>query len=297
MKIYIANFNGVLDGLSRELGKDIVSDWRDADTLVLWQDVIGELEQTANEAKNMGKRVIVAEHGLLSINDYIPPLSRPMVADTFMAWGNWTKSWLTDKAGIDPSRIAVTGTLLTGKIVPRRKHDKPRVLFAPRHWDKELPENLEVADELRKSQYDVFSKLLKGENDISRYPHPVSSDRQGWNHLQLCFDMLSWADVVVGIGEGTFGALTHLMDIPYISVDNWVTKDLLGKTYSRDEFVSQISPAAIQVPIESLNKQIELCIKDPDINKKEREWFRKEVLNYPGDPMEEMKKVIYGKTQ
>lgn len=293
MKIFLENFNGIFDGLVQKVKNDLTPNWQEADVIVLWQDVIGDLESIASQAKIAGKKVIVGEHGLLSINDYLPPLSRPLVADKFMAWGNWTKEWLVNKAGIDPERIVVTGTLITNKKVPRRKHDKPRVLYAPRHWDKELSENLEVADELRKGKYEVFSKLLKGENEIARYPHPVSSDRQGWNHLSLCFDMLSWADVVVGIGEGTFGALTHLMDIPYISVDNWVTKDLLGKTYTRDEFVSQISPAAIQVPIGSLNKQIELCIKDPDINKKEREWFKKEVLNYPSDPLENIKKVIY----
>ena len=293
MKIYINNFNGIFDGLVSKIGKDLTTDWRQADTVVLWQDVMGELESIASQAKMMGKRVIVAEHGLLSINDYIPPLNCPMIADTFMAWGEWTKRWLINETKIDPEKIVVTGTLLTNKIIPRRTHARKRVLFAPRHWDRELDENLEVADELRKCGYDVYSKLLKGENNLERYPHPMSTDRQNFNHIETCFEVLSWADVVVGVGEGTFGALAHLMDIPYISVDNWMEKDLLGKTYTRDEFVRQISPAAIQVPIESLNKQIELCIKDPDVNKRERAWFRKECLNYPDDSLKKMLEVIY----
>ena len=295
MKIYLCNFNGVLDDLAKHIGKDLVSDWKEADTLVLWQDVIGELEDIATQAKMWGKRVIVAEHGLLSINDYIPPLKRPLVADTFMSWGSWTKQWLVNKANIDESRISVTGTLLTDKIIPRRKHDDKRVLFAPRHWDKELQENLDVANKLKESKHSVYSKLLTGENNPINYFHPMSTDRQGLNHIETCFDVLSWADVVVGIGEGTFGALAHLMDIPYISVDNWVSKDLLGKTYTKEEFDSQISKAAIQVPIENLNEQIELCVKDQNINKEEREWFRKECLNYPGNPLERMLEVIYGK--
>lgn len=296
MKITLFNFNGILDELVNELHKtgDLVQDWHEADTLVMWQDVIGNMEEIAVQAKMLGKRVIVAEHGLLSINDYIPPLNRPLIADTFMAWGNWTKSWLV-KAGIPKEKVVVTGTLLTKKIIPRREHKDKRVLFAPRHWDRELQENLEVAAELKECKYDVFSKLLEGENNPADYPRPLSTDRQGLNHIDTCFHTLSWADVVVGIGEGTFGALTHLMDIPYISVDNWTQKDLLGKTYTREEFISQISPAAIQVPLESLNKQIELCIKDPDLNKKDREWFRKECLNYPGDPVKEILKTIYGK--
>jgi hypothetical protein len=292
MKIYIANFNGVLDGLVKHFEKDLTRDWHEADVLVLWQDVIGDLENLASQAKNAGKRVIVAEHGLLSINDYIPPLNRPLVADTFMAWGNWTKEWLVNKAHVDPDRIRVTGTLISDKMIPRRKNHGPRILFAPRHWDGELQENLDVAEKLKECKYDVFSKLLDGENSPQNYPQPMSTNRQELNHIETCFQVLSWADVVVGIGEGTFGGLTHLMDIPYISVDHWQDKDLLGKTYTREEFKSQISRAAIQVPIESLLTQIDLCVKDPDINKEEREWFRKECLNYPGDPLKDMISVI-----
>ena len=77
MKIYVANFNGVFDELVRDIRQDLVEDWRKADVVVLWQDVIGDLEDIANEAKSLGKKVIVGEHGFLSINDYIPPLSRP----------------------------------------------------------------------------------------------------------------------------------------------------------------------------------------------------------------------------
>lgn len=295
MKIFIQNFNGVLDELVRAVKNDTVKDWRQADVVVLWQDVIGEPESIASQAKIAGKKVIVAEHGMLSINDYIPPLSRPMIADKFMAWGNFTKEWLVEKAGIDPDRIVVTGTLLTKQIVPRRKHEDKRVLFAPRHWNGELKENLDVADELRKCDYTVFSKLLAGENNPASYPHPMTTDRQGFNHIKDCFSVLSWADVVVGIGEGTFGALAHLMDIPYISVDNWIEKDLLGKTYTKEEFDSQITKAAIKTPLPLLNMTIDAVIKNPDFNKGEREWFRKECLNVEGenDPLKKMEEVIY----
>jgi hypothetical protein len=261
----------------------------------MWQDVIGELEDIASQAKAQGKRVIVAEHGLLSINDYIPPLNRPLVADIFMAWGNWTKDWLVTKAGIDATRIVVTGTLLSKEKVNRKPNHGPRVLFAPRHWNGELQENLDVATELKECKYDVFSKLLEGENSPANYPHPLSTNRQNLNHIETCFDVLSWADVVVGIGEGTFGALAHLMDIPYISVSNWRTKDLLGKTYTEKEFKSQISKACFQVPLEILNEQIDMLIKHPEMGERNRKWFRKECLNLPGDPLKKMLKVIYEK--
>lgn len=293
MKIYVENFNGIFDGLAPHIGPDVVETWQESDTVLLWQDVMGGCKEVALQAKEAGKKVIVAEHGLLSINDYIPPLNRPMIADKFMAWGNWTKEWLVNKAGVEPSRVVVTGTTITNKIVPIRKHDDKRVLFAPRHWDKELQENLDVANELKKCGYTVFSKLLDGENNPENYPNPLSSDRQGMNHLDMCFEVLSWADVVVGVGEGTFGALAHLMDIPYISVDNWKEKDLLGKTYTREEFNSQISPACHQVPLDKLNGWIDWEMKHPKMYEIERENFRKECLNLPNDPVKEMLKVIY----
>jgi hypothetical protein len=294
MKVFLNNFNGILDDLIPAIGQNLTADWKEADVVVLWQDVMGELENIASQAKAMGKKVIVAEHGLLSINDYIPPLRRPLVADKFMAWGNWTKDWLLEKTDIDPQKIVVTGTLLTNKIISRRKHPDKRVLFAPRHWNGEIQENIDVANELKGCKYTVFSKILKGENDPASYPNPLSTDRQGLNHIDTCFDVLSWADVVVGIGEGTFGALTHLMDIPYISVDNWRQKDLLGKTYTEKAFKKQISKACFSVPIEMLNEQIDMLIKNPHLGFRNRKWFREEALNLPCDPLKNMMEVING---
>src|SRR4030042_2540138 len=101
MKIYLCNFNGILDGLVGKIGKDLTSDWKEADVLVLWQDGIGELEDVATQAKMMGKKVIVAEHGWLAGSDYFQPNGRTLVADKFMTWGNWPKKLLIEKAGIE----------------------------------------------------------------------------------------------------------------------------------------------------------------------------------------------------
>ena len=291
MKVYISDFNNVLTELKMHV--DLENDWRKADVLVLWQDVIADGPDIVNEAHKLGKKVLVAEHGLLSINDYIPPLNRPLLGDKFLAWGQRTKDWLIEKTSIDPNKIIITGTFLQNYIRSLKKHEGKRILYAPRHWGREIPENLQVAKELRKSGLFVFTKLVEGEHNPRDYDNPITTNRIVEDHVRECFKAISEADIVVGIGEGTFAALTYMMDIPYISVDNWVAKDLLGKLYTREEFNSQISDACVQTPINKLNSTI-MYELEHDTKKEERKKFLKYALNMPGDPLKKFLEVIYG---
>ncbi len=295
MKVFIADFNNVLTELYPYV--DHVDRWEDADVVVLWQDVIGEMKNIAELAKDRGKRVIVAEHGLLSINDYIPPLNRPLVADTFMTWGNWTKDWLVKKAGIDREKIKVTGSLIFRHLGRKLPHEGKNVLFAPRHWNVELEENLDIADELRQlKDVNVRSKIIFGEHDPSKYPNPIISNRQVYEHIGTCKDALRFADVVVTIGEGTIASMAYYMGIPVINVNLWYEKELLGKVYTSEEFFSQVSPAAIDCDIIDLNETIYKVLRHPKINLAKRNRFLKYALNYPADPLREMLNVIYGET-
>lgn len=290
MKVYISDFNNVLTELKGHV--DFERDWRKADILIMWQDVIGNAPNIVKEARSLGKKVYIVEHGLLSINNYIPPLNEPFLGDKYLAWGQRTKDWLTERTTIDPDRIIITGTLLQRYVIPRKKHDDIKVLYAPRHWGKEIPENLEVAKELRKSGLFVFTKLVDGEHDPQNYDNPISTNRRTKNHTRGCFDAISEADIVVGIGEGTFAVLTYLMDIPYISVDNWVAKDLLGKLYTREIFNEQISDACVQTSLDKLNDTI-MYELEHDTKKEERKKFLKYALNVPCDPLKNFLDVIY----
>lgn len=294
MKISTTNFNQVLNELEAEVEHrgDRVELWENADTVVLWQDVMGTARDVAIRAKNRGKRVLTYEHGLLSINDYIPPLSKPMISDIYMTWGEKTKKWLVEKARIPEEKITVTGATLFSRLGPRLPHEGKRVLFAPRHWEYHLPENLEVAELLKK--YDkahVYSKLVVGEHDPDLYPDPIITHRHNSDHIGNCYEALKDADVVVGIGEGTFASLAYWMDIPYISVDNWGEHALLGKTYTREEFNSQLSYACRLVKPEGLLDAIDEELSRPDALQGLRKQFIDEYLD-GGDPQKALQKQL-----
>lgn len=299
MRIFIYNFNNVLDALVDEvrLRGDLAQNWMEADTVVVWQDAVGVLADITRDARASKKRVIVAEHGLLSINDYIPPLSKPLLGNIFMAWGEKTREWLVGTAGWTKDKIVITGTTIFDYLGPKQEHKGKNVLFAPRHWEPEMQENLETAKLLKtyENAY-VYSKIIAGEHNPDNYPNPILSVRTNKNHLKTCYDALKVADVVVGIGEGTFAALAYWMDIPYISVDNWRTKELLGKVYNSEEFNSQISCACKHVRIQKLLETIDYELEHPESMFELRSAFVQDYLD-GGDPKRALKKqlkVIYG---
>jgi len=298
MKVAIYNFNNILDELYKAVRDrgDYVSDWQQADTLVVWQDAVGVLSTMCRQAKEMGKKVVVAEHGLLSINDYIPPLSKPLIGDVFMAWGQETKDWLID-ANIPEDVVTITGTTIFSSMGKRVPHEEKRVLFAPRHWHTDIPENILVAKMLK--TYDkayVYSKIILGEHDPFEYPNPIMSERDKNNHIKLCYEALKHADVVVGIGEGTFAALCYWMDIPYISVDLWHPKELLGKVYTKEDFFAQVSTACKIVRLKKLLEVIDYELEHPESMAEFRRCFVQDYLD-GGDPklaLEKQLEVIYG---
>lgn len=305
MKIAVFNFNGVLDGLVNYLAStgELVASWRDAEVVVMWQDVVSPATEIATDAKNSGKKVYVAEHGLLSINDYIPPLSRKLIGDKLLVWGKETKRWLTEKSTIPEDRIVVTGSTVFDSLKPKRIHEGKNVLFAPRHWNTELPENIRIANELKKlSGVKVFSKIILGEHDPSIYPNPFISQRQAKDHLSITWEALSEADCLVTLGEGTIASLAYYMDIPVVSLDEWEDKGLLGKMYTKQAFFEQVSPACRRVPIGELNSAILDEIEHPEQNRHKRLQFLRDYVDYDSSTpaLTKMLNVIYenkGSTQ
>jgi hypothetical protein len=302
MKVSTTNFNQLMNELEAEIERrgDRVELWQNADVLIMWQDVLGHAQEVVKEARSVGKKVYTYEHGLLSINDYLPPISRPMISDLYLTWGEAQKRWLVEKAGVNPDRVQVTGTTIFSRLGPRVPHEGKNVLFAPRHWDKPLAENYQVAEILKK--YDkakVSSKLVHGEHDPDAFPNPIISYRHNPDHFAVSYEALKEADVVIGIGEGTFAALAFWMDIPYISVDNWGQNDLLGVTYTRERFNSQLSEASRKVPINKLLDMIDQELENPHEYSFLRKAFVNEYLD-GGDPKKALQKqlsVIYGENQ
>lgn len=103
------------------------------------------------------------------------------------------------------------------------------------------------------SGVNVYSKIVEGEHTPSNYPNPMSSNRMNPNHLMACYEALKYTDVLVTLGEGTIASMAYYLDIPVVSSNEWETKTLLGKQYTRDIFFSQVSSACHLAPLNKLN--------------------------------------------
>ena len=297
MKVYIESLNGVLDKLIMEVYRrgDLVEKWEDADVLVLWQDVMGRLKDIATNARMMGKKLYVAEHGLMSANDYIPPFNRTLLAHKVMVWGEERKKLLS-KHGIN--NTVVTGSTIFDQMKPKRIHEGKNVLFAPRHWDRELDENLRVVEELKKLPKDVYvySKIVEGEHDPLKYPNPIKSNRITPSHLASCYDALKNADVLVTLGEGTISSLAYYLDIPVVSASCWEKKTLLGIEYNREEFFKHITKACNMVELEDVNKTVMDELECPEKRRSLRLEFLNGFIDYQSNKtaLEKQLEVIYG---
>lgn len=298
MKITVFNFNGIYNTLVNYLSAkgELEPDWKKADVLVMWQDVLGEAINIAKEAKAMKKKVVCGEHGLMSINDYVPPLSRELLADKYMCWGNYSRDYLIRHTDIDPNRLVVTGTTIFDGFGAKKIHQGKNILFAPRHWDVELNENLAIVEQLKKLKgVRVLSKIVAGEHNPDNYLNPIATDRQSGDHLLKTWQLLANTDVLVTVGEGTIACLAYYMNVPVVSSREWEDKVLLGKLYTQDVFNEQVSYACHMVSIKDLNKTIMSEIKHPKQYETKRLNFLNEYVNYGSEitALERQLKVIY----
>lgn len=213
MKFYVQNFNGVLDDVLPHL--EIVDDIDSADKLLLWQDIKQGYVEEINIAHKAGKEVIQVSHCFGSCNDYCHPQNHTSLSDKILVWGEHDYN-LALQAGI-AHKVVITGS-------PIFNHRKERIggsiVYSPTHFlDGDRQENFELGMMLEDCGH-VITKLIDGHNP-KEYPNPVVSDRQK-EHIDICFDVLSKADVVVTNDRtSTFSLLAMSMDIPVVFVNQF----------------------------------------------------------------------------
>ncbi len=250
-KIYLIDYNSVLKSLSNEF--ELVDDWVKAEAVVVGQDIRGENVDIVANANLLGIPTVVVEHGLRSYKDYLPPIGKTLLATKLLVWGPMGRERMIS-GGYDPDTIKVVGTTIFDSLKPREKHDGFNVLFVPLHWDREIAENLEVAKALRKiNNIKVITKIVDGQSG-KHYDNPVLSHRDASDHLKICAEVLSKADVVVSLFESTFEFMAYYLDIPVVVVDHWRPKMFLD-TYV-DKLNYQISDAANLVRIDDIERAI-----------------------------------------
>ena len=289
MKIYLIDHNQVLSDIKKEF--EITDNIEEADRVVLWTDVIPFLQSVIGLARFLKIPVITIQHGRKGTSRYYPPFSMPIISDKLCVWGEKDKERLVE-AGQDESKIEVTGTTIFSHLRGRKPHEGTNIIFSPEHWDREIEENRKTAEELRKMKgVRIITKIIEG-NNPKIYDNAVYSNRADETHLDVCCEVLSTADLLVSVGEGTFELLAQALDIPVVIMDEWQPKPFGGD----DRYLNYwrfISRAAKRTSLKNLIPTIEQQLKNPDELKKER---REVVIEEGGinikNPLEKIKKAI-----
>lgn len=264
MKIWKLDHNGILEQLGERF--DIVEKIEEADRVVLWNDVNPLERGIVNLAHGLDKKVVVMQHGRKGTSRYYPPFNEKIRADKLLVWGDFDRRSLIG-AGQDETKIKVVGTTVLPQQT-RNFHKGVNIIFCPEHWDREVEENLRTREELRKLKMSIITKIIES-HDPKDYDNPIQSFRDTKEHLKICAEVLSTADLVVGISESTFELMAQAMDIPVVIMEEWTPKafggDMRYITYRR-----VISPAAKRATIKTLNKTIIQQLANPNELKEER---------------------------
>jgi len=306
MKIFLGHWNSVLYDVQNELirqGHQVTTDSsflenpRDLDVGVFWNETfMGNNKKHwgdfVNDFNKKGIKTVLCQHGRFGTSRIFPPFNEKLQCQKACLWGNADKARYMS-VGTSQDRLFVTGTTLFKNLKPRVKQKKPTVVFCPEHWGDEVEENLAIALELRKIKgINIVTKLLEGNHYVDWYDNPVITERNSPEHLKMVAEVLSKADVVVGLFASTFELLAQHLDIPVIIVDIWRPKSCSGDDRYK-EYKRNIANGTNIVKLHELKDAIKYAIKHPEFMRDER---KKAVIEDGGsdikDPVQEIVKVI-----
>lgn len=302
MKILLHNWNNILTDVAQELsrrGHEILewdgreATFKKAELILLWNETeLGGWKDWIRKAKKRNKKVILFQHGRKGTSRIYPPFNEKLESDIVCVWGPKDKERLMS-VGVPEDKIRITGTTIFDHLIPRTKHKGFNVVFSPEHWDKEVEENLWVADELRKlkrvglKKINVFTKGLENECNYNWYQNLILSNRLKPDHLDIVAQVLSQADLVVAISESTFELLAQSLGIPVIIADVWIPKACAGDDRYK-EYHREYSDAVEMVSLKDLNKTIKKHLRHPELLKKQRE----RVVVGDGGPRNALQEII-----
>lgn len=241
-----------------------VSSLDDADAVLLWSDVTWYERAILNVAQYKKIPTYVLQHGRKGSSRYYPPFNLPITADKMLVWGRSDKEALV-RAGHPGHKIEVVGCPhFIRKWPEKKKNNVPTVVFCPEHWDREIDENIRTRDMLRKLKgVKLVTKLIDG-HDPDNYDNVIQTDRQSDEHIDTCLKVLSEADLVVSLGEGTFELLAQAYDIPVVVMNEWEPKEFGGDPRYKDGYYRVISDACKQSSLKDLNKTIKQQLAHPE---------------------------------
>jgi len=331
-RVYLRDWNGILQNVSKSNELEFVDDPRDSDIIVLWQDIRGEMAEIARVNKShFHKPLIIVQHGRQATRDYGPPENFTLTADKMCVWGQDDYERMCALGYKD--RIIHTGCPYLNMIKPKEIHPDRNVIFAPVRTMHEEPMNIILHWELKKIELTHaqemlrrhYNKLVKGwdarifnhelDGDTIPYQEIVRNfrlvakltnlhDRQLYigainhsepnhaAHIDNCVKLLQHTDVVVSLEEGTFQTLVMAMDIPLIIVKGWKLMEFAGVDYSK-QWKELQTPGATHVEIGELYDALERELANPGRLSAERKAVvEKEFGKLDSDPDGNIIKVI-----
>lgn len=262
MKYFVDDWNSVWKYVPVE--RNLASE---ADVFLLWQDVTSGYTEFIQDIHNMGKKVIVLQHGRHATSDYVlPPVAKPM-CDKMLVWGD---SDVRRLESIGFNNYVKVGCPLFQALPKRKKHEGKIIAYCPGHWAIEHNENLLVAKEMSKNKdWKVISKLLPIHLEGS-YDNPVMSHHTDEDHLDKVFKVLAQADVIVGFEDGTFEMLGMAMGIPVVALTDMEPFEFHGKIHNGKGHLSPGVRVHSMKNLDTLNEVIQDTIDNPDVLAKER---------------------------
>lgn len=304
MKLYCADFNGILTDLKKKIGHNLASP-RDADAWIVWQDVLGSFGDLIKAAYTTGtnKPTFVVQHGRASTLDYGPPNSYPLSSDYFLCWGAADLDRMTALGYGNKTHIV--GCPLSVNIKPKIEHKEKIVLFVPVNTGKEEPENIAVYYELLKMRYDkaqtrilnnqdllkdkwgmdgkpyipfreissdfdVVAKLLPWHDKNLYHGNTISGSQYSPKNNELIFNLLRNVDAVIGLDEGCTEIFAMAHDVPVIVVDGFKYRQHKADGRKYEEMDIYRTKGATHCTLNELRSCLEQAFAHPEMLKKER---------------------------
>lgn len=322
MKIYCADFNRINTDLRKKIGSAHLTNPRDADAWVVWQDCQGSFADLVATSKKLGvgKPTFVVQHGRAATSDYDKPNSFPFVSDYFLCWGS-TDYQRMSALGYG-SRTEIVGCPLNLLIKPKVVHKEKVILFVPVNTGKEEPENIAVYNELLKYKYhkaqdlilkdsshlkekwdltpnnsfinfDVVAKLLPWHDKRFYHGNTISGSQYQGKNNELIFELLRNVDLVVGLDEGCTEIFAMANDVPVIVVNGFKYRQYKedGKTYETTGVYE--TPGATHCDLNNLTDWIDFYLKHPEYKREERRAVAEAEMGLSyGNPVDNIYKFV-----
>jgi hypothetical protein len=242
-RVFIKDYNGINQSLKKRTDElDFVGDPRDAEAIVTWQDVRGEMLELAKINKeHLHKPFIVVQHGRGCTRDYEAPDNFPLLADKFCCWGQDDYDRLVKLGYKD--RAVITGSPLINRIKPKVEHPDKNIIFAPVTTMHEEPDNLITFWEMKKIE------LSRSQEVLRKHRKELIND---------------WNPKIIGSDANT----EHT--IPYLEINkNWRLISKLTPVHDKSLYlgaVTQTSPtnvAHIEQSVELLTQtDVVVCLEE-----------------------------------